>query len=76
MRSALKEQDKFWRLLQEYGIGGHLLLTIKSHNSQPELCVRVNGKQSKSFHVSVGLRFFTYPFHNLQELDDKLTQTD
>jgi len=46
---------KFWRILQEYGIDGQLLLAIKSSYCQPEVCARVNGKQSKPFHVGVGL---------------------
>ena len=43
-------------MLQEYGIDGHLLMAIKSLYCQPEACVCVNGKQSKSFYVGVGLR--------------------
>ena len=31
-------------------------MAIKSLFCQPEVCVRVNGKQAKSFHVGVGLR--------------------
>ena len=31
-------------------------MAIKSLYSQPEVCVRVNGKQLMSFHVGVGLR--------------------
>ena len=34
---------------------GDLLMAIKSLYGQPKICVRVNGKQSKSFHVGVGL---------------------
>ena len=50
-------RDKFWRVLQEYGIDRHLLMAIKSlYCQQPEVCVCVNGKQSKSFHVDIGLR--------------------
>jgi len=49
-------RDKLWRVLQEYGIDGQLLLAIKFFYCQPEVCVRVNGKQSKPFHVGVGLR--------------------
>ena len=40
----------------EYGIDGHLLMAIKSLYCQSEVRVRVNGKQSKSFHEGVGLR--------------------
>jgi len=47
-------QGKLWRVLQEYGIDGRLLLA-KSFYCQPEVCVCVNGKQSKPFHVGVGL---------------------
>ena len=49
-------RDKLWKVLQEHGIDGHLLMAIKSLYCQPEVCVRVNGKQSKSFHVGIGLR--------------------
>ena len=42
-------QGKLWRVLQEYGIDGHLLMAIKSFYSQPEVCVCVNGKQSSHF---------------------------
>ena len=41
----LISRDKLWRVVQEYGIHGHLLMAIKSLYSQPEVCVRVNGKQ-------------------------------
>jgi len=43
-------RDKHWRVLQEYGIDGQLLIAIKCFYCQPEVCVRVNGKQSKPFH--------------------------
>ena len=33
-----------------------MYMAIKSLYFQPEVCVRVNGKQSNSFHVGVGLR--------------------
>ena len=49
-------RDKLWRVLQEYGIDGHLLMAVKSLYCQPEVCLCVNGKQSKSFHVGVALR--------------------
>ena len=49
-------RDKFWRVLQEFGIDGNLLMAIKSLYCQLEVCVRVNGKQSKLFHVGVGFR--------------------
>ena len=42
--------------MQEYGVDGQLLRAIKSFYCRPEVCVRVNGKQSKPFHVGVGLR--------------------
>ena len=49
-------RDKLWKVLQEYGVDGQLLRAIKSFYCRPEVCVRVNGKQSKPFHVGVGLR--------------------
>ena len=51
-------RDKVWKVLQEYGVDGQLLraITGKSFYYRPEVCVRVNGKQSKPFHVGVGLR--------------------
>ena len=42
--------------MQKYGVDGQLLRAIKSFYCRPEVCVRVNGKQSKPFHVGVGLR--------------------
>ena len=61
------------RVLQDYGINGCLLMAIKSFYCQFKVCVHVNGKQSKSFHVgcwsSARVCFVTFPFHNLHELD-------
>ena len=48
--------DKLWKVLQEYDVNGQLLRAIKSFYCRPEVCVRVNGKQSKPIHVGVGLR--------------------
>ena len=42
--------------MQEYGVNGQLLRAIKSFYCRPEVCVRVNGKQSQPFYVGVGLR--------------------
>ena len=42
--------------MREYGVNGQLLRAVKSFYCRPEVCVRVNGKQSRSFHVGVGLR--------------------
>ena len=39
-----------------YVVNGQLLRAIKSFYCRPEVCVRVNGEQSKPFHVGVGLR--------------------
>ena len=49
-------RDKLWKVLQKYGVDGQLLRAIKSFYCRPEVCVRVNGKQSKPFHVGIGLR--------------------
>ena len=49
-------QDKLWKVLQEYCVDGQLLRPFKSLHCRPEVCVRVNGKQSKSFQMGVGLR--------------------
>ena len=49
-------RDKLWKVLQEYGVDRQLLRAIKSFYCRPEVCVRVNGKQSEPFHESVGLR--------------------
>ena len=73
-------RNKLWKKLHKYGIGGHLLMAINSLYSYTEVCIRVNGKQSKSFHVDVGLRqrcvlsslfFITY-----MNCMDKLSRTD
>ena len=57
-------------------IDGHLLMAIKSLYCQLELCVCLNGKQSKSFHVGVGFRqgcvLSPLFFHNLHELDGQV----
>ena len=48
------------------------LMAIKSLYCQPEICVCVSGKQSKSFHEcwsSARVCFVTSPFHSLHELD-------
>ena len=49
-------RDKLWKVLREYGVSGQLLRAIKSFYCRLEVCVRVNGKQSKPFHIGVGLR--------------------
>ena len=49
-------REKLWKVLQEYGVDGQLLRAIKSFYCRPEVCVRVNGKQSRPLHVGVGLR--------------------
>ena len=49
-------RDKLWEVLQEYGVSSQLLRATKSFNCPPEVCVRINGKQSKPFQVGVGLR--------------------
>ena len=69
---------KLCRVLQEYGIGGRLLLANKSLFYQPE--VHVNGKISKSFHMGCGLRqrrvLSPLLFIILMNWMDKLSQTD
>ena len=49
-------RDKLWKVLREYGGDGQLLRAIKTFYCRPEVCVRWNDKQSKPFHVGVGLR--------------------
>ena len=49
-------RDKLGKVLREYSVNGQMLRAIKSFYCRPEVCVRVNGKQSKPFHVGVGLR--------------------
>ena len=67
-------------MLLEHGIDVHLLMVIKPLYCQPEACVRVNDKQSKSFHVGVGLRrggvlrFLVFVI--CMNLMNKLCQTD
>ena len=46
-------RDKLWKVLQENGVNGQLLRAINSFYCRPEVCVRVNGKQSKPFHVAL-----------------------
>ena len=49
-------RDKLWAVLLEYGVNGQLLSAIKSLYKQSTVYVRVNGKETKPFNVSVGLR--------------------
>ena len=56
-------RDKLWTVLHEFGIDGHVLMAIKSLYCQHEVRVRVNGKQSKSFHVNTV--FYHLSFSNL-----------
>ena len=49
-------RDKFWKILREYDVDGQRLRAITSFYCRPEVCVWVNDKQSKPFHVGVGLR--------------------
>ena len=48
-------RDKLWKVL--HGVDGQLLSATKSFHCQPEICVLVHGKQSKPFHVGVGLQY-------------------
>ena len=67
-------RDKLWKVLQEYGVNGQLLRAIKSFYYRPDVCVWVNGKQSKPFHVDVELRqgCVLSTFHCLHELDRQM----
>ena len=49
-------RHKLWKVLWEYGVNGQLFRAIKSFYCRSEVFVRVNGKQSKPFHVGVGHR--------------------
>ena len=42
--------------MQEYGVDGQFLRVVKSFYCLPVVCVRVNGKRAKPFHVCIGLR--------------------
>ena len=48
-------RDTLRRVLQKYGIDGHLLIAFKSFYCQQEVCVCIKGKQPKLFYVVVGL---------------------
>ena len=48
--------DKLWKVLRECGVDGQLFRAFKSSYCRPEVCVRVNGKQSKPLHEGVVLR--------------------
>ena len=48
-------RDKLSKALREYGVDGQLLRAIKSFDCRQKVCVRINGKQSKLFHVGVEL---------------------
>ena len=49
-------RDKLWKVLQEYGVNVQGLRSVKLFYCLPEVCVWVNGKQSKPFQYGVGLR--------------------
>ena len=49
-------RDQLWRVLQEYGIDGHLLAAIISLYHCSKVCVCVSSNKSKPFNVSVDLR--------------------
>ena len=70
-------RDKLWKVLQEYGVNGQLLHATKSFYCRPEVCVRVNGKQSKSFHES-GKDAFLSPLLFIVYINwiDKCSQAD
>ena len=59
---------------------GNLLIAITLHYCQPEVCVRINGKQSKLFHVGFGLRqkcfLSSLLFIVCMNLMDKFSRTD
>ena len=59
-------QDKLWKVLREYGVNGQLFGAIRSFCCRPEVCVRVNGKQSCKG------AFCHSPFHCLHELDRQM----
>ena len=69
-------RDKLWMVLRKYGVHGQLLRAIESFYCRPEVCVRVNDKQSKPFHVGVKtparVRFVTSPFHCLHGLERQM----
>ena len=72
--------DELWRVLLKHGIDWHLLLDITSLYCQPEVWVRLNGKQSKSFHVGIGFRQMSILsplfFIICMNWMDKLSRTD
>ena len=43
--------DKLWKVLQEYGVDRQLLRAIQTFYCKPEVCVRVNGKQSTIYDI-------------------------
>ena len=55
-KSYNRVSHSLWSVLRECGIDQRLLFAIKSFYCLPEVCERWNSKQSKSFHVGVGLR--------------------
>jgi len=61
-------------------VTGQLLLAIKSFYCQPQVCVCINSKQSKPFHVGIGLNqvcVFSFSFHNLNSNSiEKRSQTN
>ena len=50
------DRDAMWNVLRLYGIGGRLLLGVKSFYVGSKACVRVGNEVSEWFPVRVGLR--------------------
>ena len=49
-------RDKLWKVLGKYGVDDQFWRAVTSFYCRPEVCVWVNGKQSKPFPLGVGLR--------------------
>ena len=54
-------RDKLWAVVLKYDMRGQLLAATKLLHKQSEVCVCVNGIETKPFNVSVGLRQGSVP---------------
>ena len=50
------DRENLWRMLVRYKVGGQLLRVIRSLYKESQACVRVNGKLSRWFPISQGVR--------------------
>ena len=69
-------RDKLFKVLRDIGVDGQSLRAIQSLYYLPEVCIRVNGKQSKPFHVSVRCAMLPHLFIVYMNWIEKCSKAD